>query len=180
MPAPPQRPARRWLRRLGWGVAAVAALLLCAAAALWWALGHAASLAWVLERAPAYLPAGQQLESRDVQGSLRAGGRIGWLRWRSATLQVEVQDALVTWRLRPLVLHQRLQLGEVSATSVRLTPLADPDSPPPQPLQPLQALPLPLHIELPLLRVQEMTWASAAPVVVRRRARLAMASCQED
>ena len=25
MPAPPQRPARRWLRRLGWGVAAVAA-----------------------------------------------------------------------------------------------------------------------------------------------------------
>ena len=27
MPAPPQRPARRWLRRLGWGVAAVAALL---------------------------------------------------------------------------------------------------------------------------------------------------------
>ena len=167
-PAQPQRPARRWLRRLGWGVAAVAALLLCAAAALWWALGHAASLAWVLERAPAYLPAGQQLESRDVQGSLRAGGRIGWLRWRSATLQVEVQDALVTWRLRPLVLHQRLQLGEVSATSVRLTPLADPDSPPPQPLQPLQALPLPLHIELPLLRVQEMTWASAAPVVVRQ------------
>lgn len=54
------------------------------------------------------------------------------------------------------------------ALPASLTPLVDPDSPPPQPLQPLQALPLPLHIELPLLRVQEITWASAAPVVVRQ------------
>ena len=92
-----------------------------------------------------------------------AGGRIGWLRWSSPTLAVEVRDATLGWRLRPL-LQRTLQLGELSAASVQLTPLGPPSTEPPQPLA---GLALPLRITLPALRIDELTWAAATPVVLR-------------
>ena len=72
---PPRTP--RWLRAVGWLLATLLVLLLAASALLWWWAGSGTSLATTLARAAQYLPANQQLESRDVSGSLRSGGRIG-------------------------------------------------------------------------------------------------------
>ena len=74
---------RRALRALGWTVGGLLALVLVIGAGAWWWLGSNQSLAFALARAALYLPAGQSLESRGVKGSLRTGGRIGWLRWQS-------------------------------------------------------------------------------------------------
>ena len=107
-PLPPRAP--RVLRALGWLLVALVALLLAASALLWWWAGSGTSLATTLARAAQYLPANQQLESREVSGSLRSGGRIGWLRWSSPTLVVEVTDIRLGWQLAPL-LQRRLELG---------------------------------------------------------------------
>jgi len=157
-PTPPRR-SHRVLLALELLLATALALLL----ALWWWAGSSGSLASTLSRATHYLPEGQSLETREVTGSLRAGGRIGWLRWSSPTLAVEVRDATLGWRLRPL-LQRTLQLGELSAASVQLTPLGPPSTEPPQPLAGLE---LPLRITLPALRIDELTWAAATPVVLR-------------
>ena len=162
-PPPPPPRARRVARALAWLAGSLLGLALLALGGAWWWLSSADSLATALQRATQYLPAGQQLESREVTGSLRAGGRIGWLRWSSPTLAVEVRDATLGWRLRPL-LQRTLQLGELSAASVQLTPLGPPSTEPPQPLA---GLALPLRITLPALRIDELTWAAATPVVLR-------------
>ncbi|RQO77412.1 DUF490 domain-containing protein, partial [Acidovorax sp. FJL06] len=146
-PQPPRRPrsrAHRALRGLGWLLAALVALLIAAAAALWWWAGSSTSLATALARAAQYLPAGQQLESRDVSGSLRGGGRIGWLRWSSPALSVEASDIALGWQLMPL-LQRRLELGEVHAARVQITPAAD-APPSTEAPQPLTQLGLPLQI----------------------------------
>ncbi|MFP5444321.1 MAG: hypothetical protein ACLGIY_12145, partial [Betaproteobacteria bacterium] len=71
---PSPRRGRRALRALGWLLVAMIALLIAAAAAVWWWAGSSTSLALALARAAQYLPANQQLESREVTGSLRNGG----------------------------------------------------------------------------------------------------------
>ena len=125
------------LRALGWLLVALVALLLTACALLWWWAGSGTSLATTLARAAQYLPAGQQLESREATGSLRGGGRIGWLRWSSPSLSVEVTDLRLGWQLAPL-LQRRLELGDVRATRVQITPLGGPHSaaPPTPPTPP--------------------------------------------
>ena len=165
-PQPPRRPrsrTRRALRGLGWLLAVLVALLITAAAALWWWAGSSTSLAAALARAAQYLPAGQQLESRDVSGSLRGGGRIGWLRWSSPALSVEVNDIALGWQLMPL-LHRRLELGEVHAARVQITPTAD-APPSTAPREPLAQLQLPLQIGVPF-RVDTIDWAGPQNVQV--------------
>jgi translocation and assembly module TamB len=54
-----------------------------------------------------------------VQGTLRHGGKIGWLRWTSPTLQVEVEQADIGWQLSPL-LSRELRLGQVHIGTVRI------------------------------------------------------------
>lgn len=136
------------------------ALLIAAAAAVWWWAGSSTSLALALARAAQYLPANQQLESREVTGSLRSGGRIGWLRWRSPSLSVEVTDIRLGWQLAPL-LQRRLELGEVHAARVQITPLgSQPSADPPTPLTQLV---LPLQIGVPF-RVDQMQWAGTPAV----------------
>ncbi|MDY0107915.1 MAG: DUF490 domain-containing protein, partial [Giesbergeria sp.] len=142
-PAPP-RP-RAW-RLAGGLLTSLAALVLVAGAALWWWLGSPQSLATALAQAAARLPAGQQLESREVTGTLRSGGHIGWLRWRSPTLTVEAHDIRIGWRLAPL-LQRSVHLGEVQVARVDITPTPQPgDATPPQPLEPLV---LPVRVDLP-------------------------------
>ena len=136
------------------------ALLIAAAAAVWWWAGSSTSLALALARAAQYLPANQQLESREVTGSLRSGGRIGWLRWRSPSLSVEVTDIRLGWQLAPL-LQRRLELGEVHAARVQITPLGSPPSA--EAPTPLTQLVLPLQIGVPF-RVDQIQWAGAPAV----------------
>lgn len=145
---------RRALRALAWSVTGLVALVLMLGAGAWWWLGSDQSLAFALARTARYLPAGQSLESRDVTGSLRAGGRIGWLRWESESLAVEVHDARIGWQLAPL-LRRRVQLGEVHAAQVLIEPRPSAES---KPLEPLAQIVLPVEVELPF-RIDDLRWA---------------------
>jgi translocation and assembly module TamB len=153
-PAPPKRP-RRVLRvavRIALGLAALAIALLAGA---WWWLGAEGSLAFALTHAARYLPSDQRLESRDVSGSLRAGGRIGFLRWQNQTFTVEVSDARIGWRLAPL-LRRRVQIGEAHAGKLVIERRGTQDQAPAEP---------PRHIVLPLeevdlpFSIDDLQWA---------------------
>ncbi len=145
--------ARRALRALGWTAASLLALVLVIGAGAWWWLGSNQSLAFALARAALYLPAGQSLESRDVTGSLRTGGRIGWLRWQSEKLAVEVHDADIGWQLAPLF-QRKLQLGEVHAAQLLIERRGPPSD---TPAEPLEQLALPIEVDLPF-RIDELRW----------------------
>ena len=168
--APTTRTAPRhpW-RALGWMgglLTSVVTLVLVAAAALWWWLGSPQSLATAMAQAAARLPAGQQLESREVSGTLRSGGHIGWLRWRSPTLTVEAHDIRIGWSLAPL-LQRSVQLGEVQAARVDITPTPQPgEATPPQPLEQLV---LPVRVDVPF-QIGLLQWhgATAAQALAGR------------
>jgi translocation and assembly module TamB len=145
---------RRTLRALGWAAAGLLALVLVLGAGTWWWLGSNQSLAYALAKAARYLPPGQTLESRDVTGSLRTGGRIGWLRWQSDKLAVEVHDADVGWQLAPLF-QRKLQLGEVHAAQLLIERRGPPSD---TPAEPLEQLALPIEVELPF-RIDDLRWA---------------------
>src|SRR5450830_901003 len=111
----------RALRTTLYLLAATLLGVLALAGALWLWSGSGTSLATSLGQLARYLPAGQTLEAKDVTGSLRGGGSIGWLRWQQGELSVELHDVTIAWSLRPL-LGGELRLGKVAAR---------PRSPPP-------------------------------------------------
>lgn len=154
-PSPPRRSrARRAMRALAWTIASLLLAVALLVAGAWWWLGSDTSLAFALAQAAQRLPAGQTLESRDVSGSLRTGGRIGWLRYQSESIAVEVSEATIGWQLAPL-LQRKVQLGEVHAKQVLIEkrgPTSD------KPTEPLEQLALPVEVELPF-RVDELRWA---------------------
>ncbi|MDP9898369.1 translocation/assembly module TamB domain-containing protein [Variovorax ginsengisoli] len=162
-PASPAAPAaaparrsrgRRIARAAAWTLGILLALVLVLGAGSWWWLGTNQSLAFALNQAANYLPAGQTLQSRDVKGSLRAGGRIGYLRYESPGLAVEVKNADIGWLLKPL-LSRKVELGKVNASDVlieRRGPVED------KPTQPLEQLALPVDIELPF-HIDRLRWA---------------------
>ncbi len=154
---------RSTVRTLGWLlVVAVALVLGLGAGAWWWASGDA-SLASTLRRAAQFLPAHQQLEARGVTGSLRSGGHIGELRWSSPSLVIQAKDIQLGWQLAPL-LQGRLELGELHAAQVQITPQGAPQTQ--EPPTPPTALELPLHIGLSF-RVDQLDWAGAPAVQAR-------------
>jgi translocation and assembly module TamB len=77
--------------------------LLLLSAALWVWAGSSSSLATALQLAQHALPAGQSLAFKDVRGSLRTGGTVGWLRWQQGALNVTARQVQVNWALRPLL-----------------------------------------------------------------------------
>jgi len=154
-PSPPRRSrARRAVRALAWTVAGLLLAVVLLVAGAWWWLGSNTSLAFALAQAAQRLPAGQTLESRDVSGSLRTGGRIGWLKYQSESIAVEVNDATIGWQLAPL-LKRRVQLGEVHAKQVLIEKRGPPSD---KPTEPLEQLALPVEVELPF-RIDELRWA---------------------
>lgn len=163
-PTPPRRRGRRVLSWVGWSLAGLLALLIALGGALWWWAGTDQSLATTLARVARLMPAGQTLQTRDVTGSVRRGGHIGHLQWRSDAMQVTVEQADIGWRLRPL-LSRKVQLGEVRAARVRIESFPQPDRPQ-EPLQPLQGLTLPVDVDLPF-RVDTIEWVGPPAVEVR-------------
>lgn len=152
------------LRWAGWGLAGLFAALTLLVAAFWWWAGTDQSLATTLARAARFLPAGQTLVSREVSGSLRRGGRIGHLEWRSEAMTVTVEQAEIGWQLRPL-LSRRVQLGEVRAARLRIAQIPQPDKPG-EALQPLQSLALPVEVDLPF-RIDAVEWLGPPSVEAR-------------
>ncbi|MBC7681697.1 MAG: translocation/assembly module TamB domain-containing protein [Ferruginibacter sp.] len=148
---------RRWMpsgKRLLWLLFApllVLAALATVVGALWAWLGTDTSLAITLARAAAYLPAGHTLETTDVTGSVRQGGHIGSLAYRSPSLQVEAQDIAIDWQIDRL-LQRELRLGRlhIAQLSIAQTPSAEPA------VMPSEFV-LPLQIDLPF-EIADLRW----------------------
>jgi len=148
-------PAHRWRRTLRRSAASAALLALPAA---WWLAGQDGSLPWLLHRLPRWLPAGHSLQVQDAQGSVRHGGRIGWLRWSGPGMAVELHDLRWAWNL-PGLLARRLDIQELHVGALHLTPAADSATAGAPPAAPQEImLPLALHAAFD---VQTLHWHGA-------------------
>lgn len=148
---------RRWIpsgKRLLWLLCAPLLLLAALATvvgALWVWLGTDTSLASTLARAATYLPAGHVLETSDVTGSVRHGGHIGSLTYRSPSLQVEAQDVAVDWQLDRL-LQRELRLGRLHIAQLRIAQTPSTEST----VLPSEIV-LPLQVDLPF-EIADLRW----------------------
>lgn len=159
-PAPPRRSGARaamaaWLRGAGWFghwlPGAVLALLLGAGVAGWIWAGQDGSLPRALGWAQAWLDdpdsAAGQLQADAVQGSLRGGGTVQTLRWTRQGLDVQLQGLTLRWHSAQLIdalLLRRLQIDTLHIDRMQVD-----DQRTPQPGEPLQAIELPLPVDLP-------------------------------
>jgi translocation and assembly module TamB len=139
--------------------ATAVALVLALAGALWIWSGTATSLSVSLAQLARWLPAGQTLEAKDVTGSLRSGGSMGWLRWQKGGLSVEVRDVAIAWSLRPL-LGGELRLGLVTAKHLRIEDHRPSD---PEERAPPTDLRLPLAVDIPFA-IDSAEWVGATTV----------------
>lgn len=160
--AAPRSKGARFLRMAAALLALLVLAVVLAGVGAWVWSGRSTSLATTVAQAARYLPAEQTLETRDVTGSLRSGGTIGWLRWSNPTMAVEVDNARIAWSLAPL-LQRSVKLGEVHADRVRIASTPDPDAPRPEPLQQLV---LPVGIDLPF-QIDLIEWVGPPPVEAR-------------
>ena len=128
---------------------------------LWLWGGASSSLASTLNQLASYLPAGQTLQTRDVEGSVRGGGRIGWLRWQSGQLSVEATDVRVAWTLRPLI-NGELRLNQLAIAHLRIEDQRAPSAPtPPTDLR------LPIRVDLPF-QIDSVDWAGSTPLQIKQ------------
>lgn len=162
---------RRLLSRSLFSVVWLLELLLVLALALllavWLWSGTRGSLATALREAAAYLPEGQTLEVQDVQGSLRLGGQIGLLRWKSGELTVSAREIRLDWQpLDLLRRHLNVRMVSVAELQVDDQRAASPNTPEPPP-----ELVLPLDIDLPLsigvFRLTGATTLQASAIAAR-------------
>lgn len=152
--APPRR-RRRWLRMLGWALAALFAVLLLALGGGWVWMGTEGSLATALRWAGAERP----LVTDEVTGTLRGGGKMRRLVWDEGGLRVEVHEAELLWTPAAL-LRRTLQIDQLSASRILIDdqrPKAEATAGPPT------SLSLPLNIEVKSLHAGELRWAGPPP-----------------
>ena len=136
------------LRRVVWALAGLLLALLLALlmglAGLWVWTGSDTSLAVALRQVQKVLPAGQTLEAREVTGSLRHGGHIGWLRWQQGDLGVEAHQVTLAWEPDTLLQRQlhlsQLHIGQLTIEDQRPPAPAAPTTPP-------TSLGLPLRVD---------------------------------
>lgn len=120
-------PPRTGLRRLG--------LLLLGAvtavSALWWWAGTPGSLASVLRLTGHCLPAGQSLQTAQVEGSLRHGGQLGLWQWQQGALQIQAHNTSITldWSrlLRGMAPVSQLSMAHLEIDDQ--TPASEPQAP---------------------------------------------------
>ena len=116
------------LRIVIWVLGATLLTGLALVGALWSWSGHDSSLSTALSQAARLLPAGQTLEVKEVEGALRSGGRIGWLRWQRGDLSVQASDIRLAWTARSLW-DGRLQLSQVAVKHLRIDDRRAPSAP---------------------------------------------------
>lgn len=133
----------RPIRILAAGFAATLLVLVTLVVATWLWTGANTSLAFALNKVAGYLPAGQTLEARQVTGSLREGGSIGWLRWQRGELSVQAHDVTLGWSMMPL-LDRKFDLGQITVKRLQVDDRRAPSEPtPPTDLR------LPIQIQAP-------------------------------
>lgn len=145
---------------LAWLAGGVLALLLSA----WLWSAQADSLSRTLDWLQGWLggPDGSSpLLVRDASGSLREGGRLGYLRWRRDGIEVELEGLELRWpaSLWPdLLLRRELQLDQLALDRLRVrddSPASAGITPPPDLLLPwLKSVRLPLHANTMLIEGQ--------------------------
>ncbi len=146
-----------------WPMAALlAALLMALAGGLWLWSGSATSLASVVGQLSRALPAGQTLQARDITGSVRTGGQIGWLRWSAGDISVEARDVRVSWSMAAL-LHQELRLSELAIGHLRIEDKRTPV--PNEPPAPPASLRLPLRVDA-AVSVATVEWVGSTSQTV--------------
>ncbi len=109
------------------------------------------SLGQGLRMVGAALPAGQSLQTAEITGSLRDGGRIGHLVWRKGELIVEGRGLDVAWDWQGL-LEGELRVTRLRAQSLRVddrSPASD---------TPFSELPLPMRADVQFA-VDRLDWA---------------------
>lgn len=133
-----------------WLPGALLALALGAGVAGWVWAGRDGSLPQALGWAQAWMQdagsATGRLQSEGVTGSLRGGGEFRQLRWTRQGLDVQLQGLQLRWSSDQLVdalLLRRLQTGPLHIDQLLID-----DRREPQPGQPLQAVELPLPVDL--------------------------------
>jgi translocation and assembly module TamB len=131
-------------------VAAVLALLILLGGLGVWS-GASTSLATSLNQLTRFLPAGQTLEVKNVTGSLRGGGGIGWLRWQRGELSVEAREVSVAWGWRSL-LDGDLRLGQLAVGQLRIDDRRTSAAP-----MPPTELNLPIKVDAPI-SVATLEW----------------------
>lgn len=132
---------------LRWSLRALAGLLLALMlllAGLWVWTGNDTSLAAALQQVQNALPAGQTLETRDVSGSLRHGGHIGWLRWQQGELSIELKQVTLAWEPGAL-LQRRLHLSQLRIHHMLIQDQRAPT--PAAPTPPPTSLSLPFQVD---------------------------------
>jgi translocation and assembly module TamB len=149
---------RSWLtwalKALTFGVLGLIALLVIAAAGLWWWTGTQQSLDWTL----AYLARSQPFSAEGVQGSLRSGLQAAHLQWERDGVKVEAFDVHLAWQ--PLELMERtVKLDHLLAARLRFEDRRPPNS---QPAQPPSSLAIPLRVAIDEIKVGQLQWAAAA------------------
>ncbi|OYT92895.1 MAG: hypothetical protein CFE43_06365 [Burkholderiales bacterium PBB3] len=149
------RALRIGLLLLGSTLLALAAVL----GALWLWSGATTSLATTLAVAARWLPEGQSLQSRNVQGSLQGGGSIGWLRWQRGALSVEAHDIAVNWSWRSALDGQ----ARVDQLSARLVHIEDKSPAQPGPKTAPTAIALPFKVDT-RWSIDTLEWAGGAPI----------------
>ena len=147
------------LRRFLLTVTGLLLVLLLGVAALWSWSGSDSSIATALQQLTRLLPAGQTLETKDVTGSLRSGGHIGWLRWRQGELSVEANDLASDWVVAS-VLTGKLRLTRLAIGRLRIDDRRAAAAPtPPTDLR------LPLYIDAQL-SVAALEWSGSPTLLL--------------
>lgn len=149
----------RWLRIFVWSVLGGVVLLGALVASAWWWTGRDDSLAAVLSRAQRYLPQGQTLQTREVTGSLRGGGRIGFLSWQNAGLSITAEQVEVGWDIA-ILLRSKLHLSHLKVAQLQIDDTASTNK---VPLSPPQSLLLPIDIDIPF-EVATLRWTGPPAV----------------
>lgn len=137
---------------LAFGAVGLVALLVMAAAGLWWWTGTQDSLDWVLR----YAARSQPFTAEGVQGSLRSGLQVKHLQWEQDGLKIEVFDANLSWQPLDLV-RWTVKLDHLLAARLRIE-----DRRPPKPAQPPESLAIPLGVQIDEIKVGQLQWIAAA------------------
>ena len=132
--------------------AVLSALLVGAAAGLWWWAGSEGSLDWMLRQ----IARSQPLQVEGAQGSLRSGLRVKRLLWSQGGIEVEALDVRAEWK--PLaLLSGEIKIEQAHAALIRVQ-----DRRPPQRSEAPQSLAIRLYPTVDELKVGRIEWSSPA------------------